>query len=138
MQLKTLLNKSIKVAASTVVTLILVSFLLHALQVSHGHFGINQKHQDSHAGNSEEDLQWVEFFGEYLHPAEKKLFDSVSSAPLLPMSTVALLYGTWVVYVLLISLLLLVLLKWREHTLLVYCNFLCFLYYQGILNPKIY
>jgi hypothetical protein len=117
------------VLAAFVLFILVFSFGLHSLQISHEHPG----HVHKNGANSHQD-EPLTVLGEYTHATEKKMFVFVSAV--LPIFALASLLPLWNRFLMLVQILYTQnrrRLKYQTHQ-----TFLELLFSQGLLNPKLH
>ena len=107
------------------------SFGLHAVQISHDHPG-NTSH---HAAEKEGSTDVIVSLGDFMHMADKKFFLPITLT-LLSIAALAILYGTWRVFMLLNERTYSFSLRRKQRTDDVVEYYLEYYFSRGILHPK--
>ena len=121
-----------------VLSLIVLSFALHTVQIAHFHPGDTNPTAPSHQHSNSEMPESLQVLGEYLHAGEKKSFFEIGQAFLLSDETKRILYGSFAVFLLCLNLLILIQFKTKRVFLLKLENYILELFMKGVLNPKLY
>jgi hypothetical protein len=129
-----LINSVLTSALTALMVFVLLSsFGLHAVQISHMHPGHQGHHESGH--QNEQDAHGEIVLGEYMHTAEKKLFLLVLSILLLGS---IFLQTSWAKFLFITNLLFDLLLRKIKELAFIIKNYLNLLLSQGILNPKLH
>ena len=129
------INSAAVALLSIAVALILISsFLLHSLQISHTHSGHNEYPDSSHHDTPGSDE--MGFLGEYIHAAEKKVYLFIASVWSLTINSLPQTHILWPNFLCIVGLLCALLLC--RNARLVLHNYLILFFASGRLNPKLF
>jgi uncharacterized membrane protein len=126
-------KRVIGLLAFFVIFLLLASFGLHSIQIPHSHGGTQ-----SHEQTTETDSSVFVSLAEYMHSAEKKVLFFIPSALVVSEEVLALLYGTWSLFLTFIAYFLALQLRRVIVATLRIENYTALIFAKGILNPKLY
>lgn len=126
-------KRVMELLAFFVIFLLLASFGLHAIQIPHSHGGTQ-----SHEQTTDTDSSVFVSLTEYMHSAEKKLLFFIPYAMIVSEETLALLYGTWSLFLIFCAYFLALQLRRVRAVSLRIVNYSTLFFIKGILNPKLY